>query len=789
MSGAWRLLGQSAISLLAFLVWLLLLPLLLLVLASSSWLGRVFRKAPQDFTAIFFPADGRPACSIVIPNWNGKDLLHKFLPAVVAACDFERGDEVIVVDNASEDGSEAWMREHHPEVTVLRLEENLGFGGGSNAGIRVARNPIVVMLNNDMRVLPDFLDGLSEPFREPDVFAVSSQILFSDPNKRREESGLTYAHLRHGRLELGHDIDCETETVMPCFYPGGGSAAFHRERLLALGGFDHLYRPFYLEDTDLGMEAWRRGWRVLYQPRSVVYHEHRGTIGKRFSPLYIAAIVGKNRILFQWKNFQDFSLLFASLLRQGAELLGGSVAPSTETAAYAPAFFRALPQLPEAIACRWRSSQHAQVSDREVLARHNPGIYYDRYLHRYEEGRPLRVLFVSPYPLFPPLHGGAVLITQTLEYLRKYCEVHLVVVLEEEREYEAHQAHADEFASMHLVVRRSHSRHGRFGLQPKAVREFDLPDLHHALPRLVHQFGIDVIQLEYTQMAQYGGPYDNVLTAIFEHDVYFQTVERRVLTTGATADAKTVVEYLRAIRYELQMLKTFDYVQVCTPTNADYLKQFLPGLDGRMDASLRAGIRLSNYPLSTQPRREATLLFVGNFRHTPNREGLAWMLEEVMPLVNSRRDDVVLRVVGANIDQMALPNPLPKWVDIRGEVPSVTPHLEECSLFVCPVLTGSGVRVKLLEAYASGIPVISTSIGAEGITGTVEPVCAVADDPEGFSRWILKLLDHPEAAQGLARAARQLVESDWDAEKNTRVLEARYRELLRQKHMRAAARN
>lgn len=781
MSAAMKQFTHLLVATLACLFWLALVPFLFALLALSSILGRVLKARRVVHPPVQFPAETRPACSIVIPNWNGKDLLEKFLPAVVAACDFSIGDEVIVVDNASEDGSSDWMRANHPQVRVLQPEKNLGFGGGCNAGIRAANNRIVVLLNNDMRVLPDFLDGLVAPFREPDVFAVSSQILFSDPNKRREETGLTYARFRNWQLELGHDIDCDSESVLPCFYPGGGSSAFDRERLLELGGFDHLYRPFYLEDTDLGFEAWRRGWRVLYQPSSVVYHEHRGTIGKRFSPLYVASVISKNRLLFQWKNFQDLRLLAPSLLRLGFDLFDALISPSQENAASPAGFFRAILQFPEAVVRRFVSSRHAHVPDREALARHNAAVYYDRYLHRYREDRPLRVLFVSPYPLFPPLHGGAVLITQTLEYLRKHCDVHLVVILEDESEYEAHQAMADHFASLHLVVRRSDHRGGRLGFLPKAVREFDLEVLHSLLPRLIYDYEIDVIQLEYTQIAQYAGRYQSLLAALFEHDVYFQTVERRLLTAGASSGPKTLLEYLRALRYELRVLKTIDYVQVCTPANAQYLRQFIPSLNGRLDATLRAGIQLANYPYSGTARREATLLFVGNFRHTPNREGLTWLLEQVMPTVLARRTEVILRVVGANAASMPLPSPLPTWLDLKGEVPSVTPHLRECTLFVCPVLTGSGVRVKLLEAYASGIPVVSTSIGAEGITGGEEPVCRVADDPKSFANEILFLLDHPEQARQLAQAARRLVEKDWDAEANTERLERRYRELLLRK--------
>ena len=95
-------------------------------------------------------------------------------------------------------------------------------------------------------------------------------------------------------------------SAFPCFYGGGGSCAFDRRKFLELGGFDELFRPFYLEDTDLGYQAWKRGWKVMYQPASVVYHEHRGTIGKKFSAAQIDAVLKKNFILFCWKNIHEW---------------------------------------------------------------------------------------------------------------------------------------------------------------------------------------------------------------------------------------------------------------------------------------------------------------------------------------------------------------------------------------------------------------------------------------------------------------------------------------------------
>ncbi len=124
-----------------------------------------------------------PAASVVIPNWNGRDLLAKYLPSVIAAWRAIRTNEIIVVDNGSEDGSAEFVREHFPSVRLLALERNLGFGGGSNAGFRAAQNDIVVLLNSDMRVEPDFLAPLLEGFTDETVFAVSCQIFFSDPDQ------------------------------------------------------------------------------------------------------------------------------------------------------------------------------------------------------------------------------------------------------------------------------------------------------------------------------------------------------------------------------------------------------------------------------------------------------------------------------------------------------------------------------------------------------------------------------------------------------------------------------
>ena len=255
----------------------------------------------------------RDAATVVIPNWNGRELLERYLPSLEAALAHNDANEILIVDNGSTDGSVDFLRAHHPRVKTLALDRNLGFGGGSNAGFRAAANDIVVLLNNDMRVEPDFLAPLLAGFTDDKVFAVSCLIFFSDPNRLREETGLTQGWWEDGSLRVRHRIDEGVSDLYPCFYGGGGSCAFNRKKFLELGGFDPLLAPFYLEDTDLGYMAWKRGWKVFYQPRSKVYHEHRGTIGKRFTEGQIQAVLKKNFILFCWKNIHGWDRLISHL--------------------------------------------------------------------------------------------------------------------------------------------------------------------------------------------------------------------------------------------------------------------------------------------------------------------------------------------------------------------------------------------------------------------------------------------------------------------------------------------
>jgi GT2 family glycosyltransferase/glycosyltransferase involved in cell wall biosynthesis len=756
----------------------LLLSLIALALAFTDLFFLLFGKRKT-------PSDTKPdnsAASVVIPNWNGRDLLAKYIPPLLEALAGNPANEIVVVDNGSEDGSADFLYENFSQVKVVRLAKNLGFGGGSNAGFRAAHNDVVVLLNSDMRVDRDFLAPLLNGFTDETVFAISCQIFLSDPEKRREETGLTEAWWEDGSLRVSHREDPLVDRLYPCFYGGGGSCAFDRRKFLELGGFDELLAPFYLEDTDIGYLAWKRGWKVFYQPTSKVWHEHRGTIGRKFNSAYIDAVLKKNFLLFVWKNIHQWRMLAEHIVFSGTGAAFSLLIKSPERTTF-PAIWRAFMQLPGAMASRWRAKRLAVIGDVEAFRRPQGGYFRDRFLPPPDPQARLRVAFASPYPICPPVHGGGVFMLGTLVELVKRCEVHALINMEYPHQRPAHQELEKLCASVALPFCQPYAPHEPASTLPFAIREFREREMSYLLNRIIYLHQIDVVQLEYTVFAQYAGDYRHVAVTLFEHDVSFQSISRRFpYMESALERVKASWEYLRMMRYELRVLRKMDVVQVCTRENRLYLESFLPGMHDRIQEGLRAGIDTTQHQYPGPPRDPYTLLFLGNFRHLPNLTAMQWFCRDSLPRIVERYPQTRVIVAGADPPPLAAFGDKTGVLELPGYIADIRPLLQRCAVFICPVRSGSGVRVKLLEAFASGIPVVSTYIGAEGLARKDGEFCFLADDPVEFADRVIELFANPEKGEQLVQAAREEVMANWDLAAITEKLVASYREALKKKN-------
>lgn len=357
----------------------------LLDLVATPWVAmrRAGARWPDD------PPATRNA-SVIVLNYDGRHYLERLLPSLRTAVERAPGDhEILVVDNGSGDGSADWVEAHFPDVRLVRLPENRFFIRGNRAGVEAATRDVLVFVNNDMVVEPDFLARLLDRFGAGDVFAVTSRI---DMQGKRVETGRTRLSFRRGALHFVQTDGPDADEI-PALWAGGGSSAFDRRKLEALGGFEDLYEPCYVEDVSLSYRAWRRGWRVLYEPRSGVLHAHQATSSRVFTPGQRARIVLRNRELFFWRCFTSPRMVWGHALwlpwnlmkRAGQDGFGNQLAALALATARLPAAWRG----------RQRTRIHARRTDDDVLRianhvrRHREAVRHDG------GGRKLRVLSVG----------------------------------------------------------------------------------------------------------------------------------------------------------------------------------------------------------------------------------------------------------------------------------------------------------------------------------------------------------------------------------------------------------
>lgn len=308
--------------------------------------------------------------SIVIPSWNGRRLLEQFLPSVFAASDRYRevggGDvEVLVVDDGGTDDTAFWLAESYPgRVELYMKRHNEGFAHACNTGFQHARHPIVFLLNNDVEVGLDAIAPLVAHFEASDVFAVACLTANLETGVASGVGKLGAFSRGFLRVHAGY-LPTRDEGEWPSIFASGGAAAFSREKLLSLGGFDTLYAPFYWEDVELSYRAWKRGWRVLFEPRSRVRHQVSSTIGASFARHDVRAIEHRNRLLAHWVNLHDKDLWRRHRTR--VALLGVS-APLRLDFAFLDGLVQALGRRSQALQRREEERAAAVRGDRDVLA-------------------------------------------------------------------------------------------------------------------------------------------------------------------------------------------------------------------------------------------------------------------------------------------------------------------------------------------------------------------------------------------------------------------------------------
>jgi glycosyltransferase involved in cell wall biosynthesis len=407
----------------------------------------------------------------------------------------------------------------------------------------------------------------------------------------------------------------------------------------------------------------------------------------------------------------------------------------------------------------------------------------------------LKVLLLTQVLPYPPDSGPKVKTFYVLKYLAQHHEVTLISFVRGEQS-EHIQVLKSFCQSIHTVpMRRSWFQNlvalvrSLIGREPWMMVRDDVKEMRQLVDQVVANDKFDVVHADQMNMAQYGLRVHNVLRVIDAHNALWVLYQRLAATMKPGIQKWLLERDWRLLKkYEGRICSEFD--QVLTVSDEDKIS---------LEESLLSIFRNKKTPLSMDDKwqkkfhvipiavdtdelhpvlREKCadhIVHIGTMYWPPNIDGVMWFLEKVFPLIQEKCPGVIFDIIGARPPQSMLDyaKSHPE-VNVTGYVVDPTPLLQKAGVMVVPLRAGGGMRVKILNALAQGLPIVSTTLGSEGILVEHGKHVIIADDPVDFADATIKLLNDPEMASSLGKNGRALIQKRYDYRSACATLERIY---------------
>lgn len=391
------------------------------------------------------------------------------------------------------------------------------------------------------------------------------------------------------------------------------------------------------------------------------------------------------------------------------------------------------------------------------------------------ERRP-RALWVSPYYLYPARHGAAIRSLELMRRLAVSCDLHVLVAIggtDDVAQREALRSLARGVHFQKLPEADPAAVHAGFPARAAAVCSWELARRVEGLAR---HHELDVVQLENSELGFLADLPGGHRTVQVELDLTYRSFARRLRRSAESGSGWGAFwEVLRWLRFERVACSAADQVHVMSESDRGILARLLP------DGTARVRVVPNGASPATPfapPRSSHEVLFVGSFPHLPNQEALRFLVERIWPRVLAAVPAARLRIAGAAPPPWVLALDGKDQMEVAGEVEDLEPLYRSAAVFAAPILSGSGTRLKILEALAYGVPVVSTRIGVEGLDQLRDGEDFLCADGAGpFSREIVRALSDGAMRERLARAGRRRVEAAYSWDRSAAAALAGYRDL------------
>jgi glycosyltransferase involved in cell wall biosynthesis len=387
----------------------------------------------------------------------------------------------------------------------------------------------------------------------------------------------------------------------------------------------------------------------------------------------------------------------------------------------------------------------------------------------------VNVLVLSAHLPFPPRWGFATRVYQLLRQISSHHEVTLLcyaapgdgAVDELRKELPVEVV---ERARVGTAAKRLDQLRSLGSKVPYETRAVHSREMQEAIDRLCAERGFDVVQLESALLSPFTFP-QTTRVVLDEHNLEYEVYARLQEAESSALRRQFYALQERRLRgFEERAWRLADACVTTSEREAEIIRPLAPDT---LVAAVPNGVDVDYFRPAAEPAADPGLLvFNGVLDYRPNVDGVNFLVDDVLPLIKSRRPDVRLAVVGRG-SAGAVEALRRRGVEATGEVPDVRPWLQRADVVVVPIRTGSGTRLKVVEGLAAGKPMVSTTVGCEGVDVRDEHLL-IGDSAQDFADNVVRLLDEPELGARLARAGRELMEREYSWNRAGELLEAVY---------------
>lgn len=398
----------------------------------------------------------------------------------------------------------------------------------------------------------------------------------------------------------------------------------------------------------------------------------------------------------------------------------------------------------------------------------------------------MKILFLCNKSPYPPKEGGPMAMNANIEGLLAAGHQVKVLALNTNKYFiklsEIPQEYIDktqiEFVYQDLSIKPVAAFLNLFSKKSFHVERFISDSFAEKIVKILDTDNYDIVQLEMLYMT----PYINVIRkhskakiVLRSHNVEHLIWERVTTNTSNTFKRSYLAGLTRKLKnYELGAINKYDGIATISKQDADFYINNNPTIPV-VDISF--GVDLTKYIVSSQPYEFPSLFHLGSMNWMPNEEGIKWFIETTWPLIAEKYPDLKFYLAGRMMPEW-IENLDKKNIEVIGEVDNAQEFINSKAVMIVPLFSGSGIRIKIIEGMALGKAIISTKIGAEGITYTHDQNILIANTPEEFLDAIEKCVTNVDFCQKIGHNAHKMIEEKYDIHKITEKLLSFYKQVL-----------